>query len=78
MAAGWTGQRHCQRDGQRAPSCDRSPLLPEGAIASREVNSVFPVLLPEAAATLRDWCFFWDWDTTADQYRWMTAWDTTP
>ncbi len=55
-----------------------APLLPAGAIASPEVNSVFPVLPSEAAASLRDWCFFWDWDTTADQYRWMTAWDTTP
>jgi threonine aldolase len=27
---------------------------------------------------LRDWCFFWDWDTSLHQVRWMTAWDTTP
>ena len=55
-----------------------APLLPEGAIASPEVNSVFPVLPPEAATTLQEWCFFWDWNTAAHQYRWMTAWDTTP
>jgi len=54
-----------------------APLLPEGAIAAPEVNSVFPVLPPQVAARLQEWCFFWDWDTSRDQYRWMTAWDTT-
>jgi threonine aldolase len=43
-----------------------------------EVNSLFPVLPPGAAATLRDWSFFWDWDVTTSQVRWMTAWDTEP
>ena len=28
-------------------------------------------------APLRDWCFFWDWDVSRHQVRWMTAWDTT-
>jgi threonine aldolase len=42
------------------------------------VNSVFPSLPADAAARLRDWCFFWPWDPAHDQYRWMTAWDTTP
>mgnify|MGYP003347421269 FL=1 len=23
------------------------------------------------------WCFFWPWDMSRDQVRWMTAWDTT-
>ena len=26
---------------------------------------------------LRAWCFFWDWDTSRHQVRWMTSWDTT-
>lgn len=39
------------------------------------VNSVFPRLPAEAVGPLRDWCFFWDWDS--DRVRWMTAWDTT-
>jgi threonine aldolase len=26
---------------------------------------------------LREWCFFWDWDVSSHQVRWMTAWDTT-
>ncbi|MEL6893371.1 MAG: beta-eliminating lyase-related protein [Actinomycetota bacterium] len=42
-----------------------------------EVNSVFPCLSPEMIEPLRDWCFFWDWDTSRSQVRWMTAWDTT-
>ncbi|HRE02699.1 MAG TPA: threonine aldolase, partial [Ilumatobacteraceae bacterium] len=41
------------------------------------VNSVFPRLSRAAAEELRSWCFFWDWDTSVDQVRWMTAWDTT-
>ena len=45
---------------------------------SPEVNSVFPTLAPDMIEPLRDWCFFWDWDTSVHQVRWMTAWDTTP
>ena len=41
------------------------------------VNSLFPRLAPDMITPLRDWCFFWDWDTSANQVRWMTAWDTT-
>ena len=41
------------------------------------VNSLFPRLPPAAIEPLRDWCFFWDWDVSSHQVRWMTAWDTT-
>jgi threonine aldolase len=41
------------------------------------VNSVFPTLPPEVIGPLREWCFFWDWDVSRSQVRWMTAWDTT-
>lgn len=41
------------------------------------VNSVFPLLPPDAIEPLRAWCFFWDWDASRNQVRWMTAWDTT-
>lgn len=41
------------------------------------VNSVFAVLPPEAIERLREWSFFWDWDVSRHQVRWMTAWDTT-
>ena len=42
-----------------------------------QVNSLFPVLPSTAIGPLRDWCFFWDWDVSRGQVRWMTAWDTT-
>lgn len=45
--------------------------------APPQVNSVFPLLPAEVIDPLRDWCFFWDWDTSRSQVRWMTAWDTT-
>ena len=43
-----------------------------------EVNSVFPRLTDPAKSTLQEWSFFWDWDVSASQVRWMTAWDTSP
>ena len=42
-----------------------------------EVNSVFPVLPAAAIDRLREWSFFWDWNTSRHQVRWMTAWDTS-
>ncbi len=44
---------------------------------SPAVNSLFPRLAPDVIDTLRDWCFFWDWDVSSHQVRWMTSWDTT-
>jgi threonine aldolase len=41
------------------------------------VNSVFPTLPRAAIEPLRAWSFFWDWNSSIDQVRWMTAWDTT-
>jgi threonine aldolase len=41
------------------------------------VNSLFPVLPADLIDPLRAWCFFWDWDISRRQVRWMTAWDTT-
>src|SRR5262245_34949914 len=43
---------------------------------SPAVNSLFPVLPPQAIAPLQAWSFFWDWDRSRSQVRWMTAWDT--
>jgi threonine aldolase len=42
-----------------------------------QVNSVFPMLPRATIEQLQAWCFFYDWDMTRDQARWMTAWDTT-
>ena len=43
---------------------------------SPEVNSIFPVLPAADIEALRDWSFFYDWDSHHQQVRWMTAWDT--
>ena len=32
---------------------------------------------PPAIGQLQAWTFFWDWDRSRHQVRWMTAWDTT-
>lgn len=42
------------------------------------VNSVFPILPPAAIGPLQAWSFFWDWDRSRHQVRWMAAWDTDP
>ena len=42
-----------------------------------QVNSLFPALDGDVAKALRTWCFFWDWDVSRHQVRWMTSWDTT-
>ncbi len=42
------------------------------------VNALFPRLPHSVIEPLRQWSFFWDWDASIDQVRWMTAWDTTP
>jgi threonine aldolase len=51
--------------------------LPNVTVERPAVNSLFPVLAPEAIAPLRDWSYFWDWDPARNQVRWMTSWDTT-
>lgn len=42
-----------------------------------QVNSMYPVLPGEAKKKLQNWNFFWDWDESIGQVRWMTSWDTT-
>lgn len=51
--------------------------LPVIDLAAPAVNSLFPTLPPEVIDQLREWSFFWDWDATKHQVRWMTSWDTT-
>ena len=45
--------------------------------AEPEVNSIYPVLPHDVIEPLQQWSFFWDWDHSRHQVRWMTAWDTT-
>ncbi len=40
------------------------------------VNSLYPTLVDPAKSLLQRWSFFWDWDVSASQVRWMTSWDT--
>jgi len=46
-------------------------------IARPEVNSLFPTLPEPAKTMLQRWSFFWDWDVSRSQVRWMTSWDTS-
>lgn len=46
-------------------------------VSPPQVNSLYPVLPASLRDQLRDWSFFYDWDPTRSQVRWMTAWDTT-
>jgi threonine aldolase len=41
------------------------------------VNSLYPMLPEPHRSRLQEWSFFWDWDLSRDQVRWMTSWDTT-
>jgi threonine aldolase len=51
--------------------------VPGLEIGSPAVNSMYPVLPPDIKKKLQDWNFFWDWDISRSQVRWMTSWDTT-
>ena len=52
-------------------------VAPFVEVAPPLVNSIFPVLPRPVAEALRAWSFFYDWDLSREQVRWMTAWDTT-
>ena len=41
------------------------------------VNSMYPILPRDVKKKLQDWSFFWDWDESCSQVRWMTSWDTS-
>ncbi|MFM8856307.1 MAG: threonine aldolase family protein [Actinomycetota bacterium] len=53
---------------------DGRPLV---SVEAPQVNSLYPVLNAPLRDRLRDWSFFYDWDPSREQVRWMTAWDTT-
>lgn len=46
-------------------------------ISAPAVNSMYPLLPPAAKDALQAWNFFWDWDLSRSQVRWMTSWDTS-
>ena len=45
--------------------------------AARRSTACSPSCRPTSSSRSSDWCFFWDWDASRHQVRWMTAWDTT-
>lgn len=49
-----------------------------GLTQSPPVNSLFPTISDPQKSALQDWSFFWDWDISHQQVRWMTAWDIEP
>ena len=42
-----------------------------------EANAVFALVAPERAAKLREEWFFYTWDESTGEVRWMCSWDTT-
>jgi len=46
-------------------------------LAPPEVNSLYPLLPRHAKDRLQEWSFFWDWDHSTGQVRWMASWDNT-
>lgn len=46
-------------------------------LSAPQVNSLFPIVPEPAKTRLQEWSFFWDWDVSRSQVRWMTSWDTT-
>jgi threonine aldolase len=42
-----------------------------------ESNGVFVLLPPGIAENLQKYYFFYPWDESRSEYRWMTSWDTT-
>jgi len=40
-----------------------------------DANSMFPIISKPEREILQSWAHFYDWDTSINQVRWMTAWD---
>ncbi len=51
--------------------------IPGIDVARPVVNSLYPVVPETIRDDLRQWSFFYDWDRSRGQVRWMTSWDTT-
>ena len=42
-----------------------------------QANAIFAIVPPQHIEALREQFFFYDWDESQHEVRWMTAWDTT-
>ena len=69
-------RRPRQPDGRR-PAHAPSPGCPASRSRRRRSTACSPSCRPDIIEPLREWSFFWDWDVSRHQVRWMTAWDTT-
>ena len=49
-----------------------------GLVRPPDANSLFPTISDPIKTQLQEWSFFWDWDESKHQVRWMTAWDIEP
>lgn len=67
--------RHANQMAQRL--YDKVKSFPSLQLSPPAVNSMYPILPPHIKNELQAWSFFWDWDVTKSQVRWMTSWDTT-
>ena len=51
--------------------------LKQLGLSEPAVNSLYPTLPEPHRSLLQEWSFFWDWDVSRNQVRWMTSWDTS-
>lgn len=57
---------------------DKISVIPEVTVTQPvEVNGVFAIIPREIIPKLQDEYFFYEWDESRNEVRWMTSWDTT-
>lgn len=71
----WLRTAHASNDAAQALYATLSDIA-SLSLEPPAVNSLYPTLTDPAKTVLQQWTFFWDWDVSASQVRWMTSWDT--
>jgi len=57
---------------------DKISVIPEVTVTQPvEVNGVFAIIPREIISKLQNEYFFYEWDESRNEIRWMTSWDTT-
>ena len=72
----WIATARAANDAARSLKSALSDL-PGLGLVEPAVNSLYPTLPEPSRSVLQEWSFFWDWDLSRDQVRWMTSWDTS-
>jgi threonine aldolase len=68
--------RHANRMAQLL--ADEVSRIPRIRITQKvEINGVFAIIPPEIIHELQQEYFFYEWDESASEVRWMTSWDTS-